>query len=87
MKPVCSYAFPSEITTAPEFIETTGKNSYIGVLSMKSKKIYLIKPDCSLKEGFPLTGSTPFVIESMNNDGSLNLIAGSERSIYNYSFE
>jgi len=87
MKPICSYTFPSEISTAPEFIKDAGSNGFIGVVSVKAKKIYLLGRDCSLKDGFPLNGATPFVIESLNNDGSLNLLVGLERIVYNYSYE
>ena len=87
MKPICSYTFPSEISTAPEFIKDAGSNGFIGVVSVKAKKIYLLGQNCSLKDGFPLNGATPFVIESLNNDGSLNLLVGLERTVYNYSYE
>lgn len=87
LKPICSYTFPSEISTAPEFIKDAGGNGFIGVVSVKAKKIYLLRQDCSLKDGFPLNGTTPFVIGSLNNDGSLNLLVGLERTVYNYSYE
>jgi hypothetical protein len=87
MKQICSYTFPSEISTAPDFIEGVAGKSYLGVVSAKAKKIFLLERDCTLRCGFPIDGSTPFVIGNLNNDSSLNLIVGSGSTIYNYSFE
>ncbi|HQI45952.1 MAG TPA: hypothetical protein PLC59_07840, partial [Bacteroidales bacterium] len=85
--PLCNYTFPSEITEEPDFIEISKNNYAIGISCGKIKKIYLTQSNCSLYSGFPLEGSTSFSISSLNNNESLNLIVGLDRTIYNYSFE
>lgn len=87
LKLLFSYAVPSEVSATPVYYkEIAGKGS-LGLVSKKANKIYLLKPDCSLANGFPLNGTTPFTISSLNNDGAFNLVVGSENTIYNYSFE
>jgi hypothetical protein len=87
LKLLFSYTIPSDISAAPVFYKDSGGKGSLGFVSMKANKIYLLKADCSLSDGFPLNGTTPFAISSLNNDGAYNLIVGSESTIYNYSFE
>lgn len=87
LKQIGCYTLPSEISVSPEYYKMSDGKGLIGLVSSKINRIYLLKPDCSLYDGFPLNGSTPFSITSLNNDGSLNLIVGSDRTISNYSFK
>jgi hypothetical protein len=87
LKQLCSYSFPAEIDESPVIYTDNSIKDCIGFVSSKTQKVYLLKPDCTLREGFPLTGTTPFVIGSLNNDGLLNLVAGSGCMVYNYSFQ
>ncbi|MEP7171168.1 MAG: hypothetical protein ABI855_17500, partial [Bacteroidota bacterium] len=60
----------------------------IGINSVSSNKLFLINNNGTLFKGFPVKGSTPFVIDELNNDGKYYLIAGSEDgNIYVYSLE
>ncbi len=86
-KQICSFTLPYEISAFPLFYKESGNKGSLGMVSLKTNKIFLIKNGCELGEKFPLNGSTPFEITSLNNDGSLNLIVGSESRILNYSFE
>jgi hypothetical protein len=86
LKELYSYSLPSAVSSLPEFIRIKDKGA-IGMVSSKINKIYLVKADGSLCDGFPLSGSTPFAIVSLNNDDSSNLIVGSGRTIYNYLYE
>jgi|GEM_PF-1180903 len=87
LKQLFSYSVPSDISATPVFYKDIAGKASLGLVSMKANKIYLLKTDCTLNDGFPLNGATPFAIASLNNDGAYNLIVGSESTVYNYSFE
>ena len=85
LKQTCSFTAPSVVSDIPIIYKEATNKLSIGFVCSKINKIYLVKPDGSLHEGFPMTGSTIFSITSLNNDGALNLIVGSDRTVYNYS--
>ena len=59
--------------------------TYIGVVSEKNNKLYLFDDNGVLMDGFPKTGKTLFCLGDLNNDGTLNVVAGSpDGSIYVY---
>ena len=87
LKHTGSYTFPEEISGSPVVYDETNIKDFIGAVGLKSQKFYLLKPNCTLKEGFPLSGTTPIVTGSLNNDGSLNLIIASGSNLYNFSFQ
>ena len=82
-----NYTFPEEISSSPIVYDETSIKDFIGAVGLKSQKFYLLKPNCTLKEGFPISGTTTIVTGSLNNDGSLNLIIASGSTLYNYSFQ
>ncbi|HKR03437.1 MAG TPA: hypothetical protein VJY62_02290 [Bacteroidia bacterium] len=60
----------------------------IGINSVSSNKLFLINNTGALFKGFPVRGSTPFVIDELNNDGKYYLVAGSEDgNLYVYLLE
>ncbi|MGI8893356.1 MAG: hypothetical protein ACR2GN_07830, partial [Bacteroidia bacterium] len=66
---------------------STGKGK-IGTASIGANEIYLLSDDGSMYDGFPLKGSTPFIIADLNKDGSRKIITGSvDGNIYVYNFE
>jgi len=85
-KLICNYIFPSAIESPHVFFNEIGNKSAFGIISTKIKKIFIFKSDGTLKDGFPFNGST-FTIGNINNDGTLNLVVGSEQTIYNYAYE
>jgi len=87
LKLLYSYTFPVEIAGCPSYYQDADGNGMIGFVSAKTSNIYLLKTECTLSNGFPLTGSSPFSVSSLSNDGALNLIVGSERTVYNYAIE
>ena len=87
LKQTCSFNAPAAISDNPIIFKETNNKLSIGFVCSKINKIYLVKPDGSLHEGFPMTGSTSFSITSLNNDGALNLIVGYDRTIFNYSLK
>ena len=87
LKQTCSFTAPAAISDIPIIYKEANNKSSIGFVCSKINKIYLVKPDGSLHEGFPMTGSTAFSITNLNNDGALNLIVGYDRTIYNYSLK
>jgi hypothetical protein len=63
-----------------------GKLKVIGMISVEDNKIWLYKLDGTLYDGFPLKGSSPFVIDEINLDGKKNIIVGSkDHNVYVYS--
>ncbi|MFI5219856.1 MAG: DUF3352 domain-containing protein [Bacteroidia bacterium] len=71
-----------------QYFKTPGGKSYIGLCSSVSNKIFLLKGDGTIVNGFPVKGSTPFTIEQLNNDGKNYLVvAGNDSKIYVYSID
>jgi len=63
-----------------------GKLNVMGLISADGNKIWLYKMDGTLYDGFPLKGSSPFVIDELNLDGKKNIIVGSkDHNVYVYS--
>lgn len=84
-----SYKFKSEITSEPDIYEFSSSDFKIGLTDNTKNLIYLVNPDGSLYEGFPLEGSTRFSIGYFaGSDSRFNLIVGSNNGfLYNYSIE
>jgi hypothetical protein len=87
LRPIATYTFSMSVDNDLIFLKKAGKKGMFGAYSTCAGKIFVIKPDGLLKEGFPLTGSTPFFVESLAKNGELNLIVGYGRHILNYAFE
>jgi hypothetical protein len=60
----------------------------IGIHSASSNKLFLINDNGVPFKGFPVKGSTSFVIDQLNKDGKYYLVAGSnDGNVYVYSLE
>lgn len=83
---IFSYKFNDRVTSKVIYYNFGGSNRQLGVTLKKENKIYLIKGNGSLEDGFPLTGSTLFSICKFDsNQHGFNLIVGSpEGSVLNY---
>ena len=72
----------SDLDFKPSFgLQTFPLNSSNNVIAITDKealKIYLFEQNGQLIDGFPMEGSTPVLIDDLNNDGSSNLIFGNE---------
>ena len=56
-----------------------GGQSYIGYVSAETHRIFLIDQQGRPYRGFPLKGSTPFLIADMNRDGAKELVVGGKK--------
>ncbi len=79
-----SHIFDSNINIKPAFINMPAHNNLIGIVSSKTKEVFLFDENGKLKQNSPFTGATPFCITNLNNDNQLNLIVGSVETIHNY---
>lgn len=79
-----SHHFDVEITTKPVFFNITRTKRLLGVVSEKSRVIYLIDRKGKMIENSGLIGETPFAVGSLNDDQEINLITGVGNALYNY---
>lgn len=82
------YKFDVDIDSQILNINTSKSTQCLGFVSNSSKKIFLIKGDGSLYNGFPLKGCSPFSIAKFSKTGvSFNLFTGSSRrgTLLNYA--
>ena len=80
--------FEQEILNRLQFVEISKKDFRIGISSEKTNEIFMIDADGSVSSGFPLKGSTLFSTGDLNNDGHINLVAGSsDGNIYVYTLK
>jgi hypothetical protein len=84
-----SYKVRDKISDMPDMYKFSASDVKIGITDRTRNRIYLINPDGSLYEGFPLEGSTRFSIGYFaGSDSRFNLIVGSANNfLYNYSIE
>jgi hypothetical protein len=84
-----SYRVREKISHMPDIYKFSSSDVKIGITDQSRNRIYLINPDGSLYEGFPLEGSTRFSIGYFaGSDSRFNLIVGSANNfLYNYSIE
>ncbi len=88
-KRLFSYRVRGQISDMPDIYKFSASDIKIGITDRSRNRIYLINPDGSLYEGFPLEGSTRFSIGYFaGSDSRFNLIVGSANNfLYNYSIE
>jgi hypothetical protein len=85
---IYNYIFKSPVTGKADYYPfSTGKGK-VGTASITANEIYLVNDDGSMYDGFPLKGSTSFIIADLNKDGTRKIITGSvDGNIYVYNFE
>lgn len=79
--------FSSPISFQPNIYTFSSKLKKVGIVTADDNRIYLLNPDGTLHNGFPLIGNSPFTIEKITTGTTyLNLIVASkDGNIYNYS--
>ena len=80
-----SLEFSSKITHKPQIFTMPDKTKRIGVVT--NSGIYLLNDAGVIEQDFPLAGSTPFMIEDINNDNVLNLVVGEKNLVYMYNLK
>lgn len=71
------------IVAAPILFNFPDNMKKIGVVTASG--IYLVNTDGTIAPDFPLMGSTPFLIDDINNDNTLNLVVGEKNRVYLYN--
>ncbi len=85
---IFSHDFGQAITQAPAYMFLSNGKGQIGIVSEKAGELYLFADDGSMCPGFPLQGSSPFIVETTGEEGTRILITGSgEKSLYAYTLE
>ncbi|CAN5373807.1 hypothetical protein BH09BAC5_BH09BAC5_10640 [soil metagenome] len=77
--PVLSYTFSSASETVPQLFYFGAKDVRIGTNCPSASELHLITNGGTDTEGFPISGTTAFVIGKLNGDASLTLICGNNR--------
>ncbi|MBU2651551.1 MAG: DUF3352 domain-containing protein [Bacteroidetes bacterium] len=86
-EPIMTYEFTNEIGSSPVVIPLSGNENIIGIVADETRKIYLFDKDGNLLSTPDMIGNTQILVGSLLNDGQLNIIAGSGRSLLNYYFQ
>jgi len=84
-KELYSNTFETAITHPPLYFNISNKETSLGIVT--ENKIYLINTKGTITDGFPLTGSTPFSIDDLNNDNTSNLVVAHGKMIYTYNLK
>lgn len=83
-----TYSFDNNVASGMNSFHLSHNKCFIGVHSIFLNKLFLLTNEGMLFKGFPVKGSTPFIINQLNNDEKFYLIAGSEDgNIYVYSLD
>jgi len=80
--------FDSNMSGGIQLLTLKNGVQVMGLRSAESDKIWLIKPDGTVYNGFPVKGSTKIVIDELNMNGNKQMIAGGrEHFLYVYAIE
>jgi hypothetical protein len=84
---IISKRFDGQLSNAPEFHVFGPNLKRLGLVFKSKTDIFLIHPDGTIADGFPLRGSTPFTIGSLGIQPDFkNLLTGSsEPYLFNYA--
>lgn len=84
-KELFSHHFDVEINTKPVFFNITRNKRLLGIVSEKTREIYLIDRKGNMIENSGLIGETPFAVGSLCDDQTINLITGVGSALFNYA--
>jgi hypothetical protein len=88
MKTILNYQPGYRITDKPVFFDFPGKVKKLGLTAGDENQIFLLNPDGSLDQGFPLPGNTRFSIGSIGANKRFNLFVGTrDNFLYNYEIK
>ncbi|MDP4207630.1 MAG: DUF3352 domain-containing protein [Bacteroidota bacterium] len=82
-KELLSLKTPAKLKYRPAFYEVKANKFKIGLVTT-DEKILLYEPSGELKKGFPLNGSTPFSINTVNGgESGFKLVTGCDKNFLN----
>ncbi len=84
-----SRRYEGHVSAMPELFTTDNKVKRIGLVFSGKNNILMLQGDGTIQSGFPLRGSTPFEIGSLNSRTEFtNLLVGSQEPyLYNYAIK
>ena len=86
--PVFNYSFTQPVIPEVIFYPFSNGKGKVGAASTAANEIYLINDDGTMYDGFPLKGSTLFLLSDLNKDGLRKIITGSiDGNVYVYNFD
>jgi len=82
---IFSYSMPGDVNFEPKTFVVNKNEIKIGIVSYEAGQMYLFNRDGSISKGFPVNGSSPFCLGSLNKNAKFNLILGNKDNyLYNY---
>lgn len=81
------YSFPSAINIRPVFFRLGKWQHVLGIVDSKEKTVFLFDKKGNPLIGAGLVGENPFTVGSLNNDGEINLITSSGKTLFNYKVD
>lgn len=80
------HIFSSPLTSSPLAFTLKDRSIRLGILDKASNQVYVINPDGLMNDKFPVTGSTLFMMEDINNDSYPEIVVGNPfGKIYSYT--
>lgn len=83
-KVLYSHDFDSEISTKPVFYRLSRNKRLLGIVSEKTREIYLIDENGKMIVSSGLVGETGFAIGNLKGNNEANLLTGVGNSLFNY---
>lgn len=83
-KELFAYHFDVDILSKPVFFNITRNKRLFGIVSEKTREIYLIDRRGKMIVNSGLVGETPFAVGSLHNDAEINLVTGVGNALFNY---
>lgn len=75
----------SAFSTPPDTLFSAGQGRWLGALSREKRQVFLLNGRGQMHSGFPLAGTTPFVIHPLQPDRpGYMLVAGNGANVYAY---
>jgi hypothetical protein len=82
---ILEFDFPDKVTQPPVILKTRSDEMLIGIVA--SGKVYFLNQNGEVYKGNNFTGTTSFIVGSLNNDGKLNLVIANGNKVANYLME
>ncbi len=81
---ILHYHFNHKISSEPFIFKGTGGKAILGIYDSNSQNIYLFDEDGLLETSEELRGNSRFSIGDLSNNGSINLLVGSDETFKSY---
>ena len=82
-KPILEYTFDTKVSKKPVFVNISKYKSLLGIVSDKNE-VFVFDNNGGIFRSSGMIGSTPLLINDIDNDGKINIITGEGNILYNY---